>query len=569
MVPPALLAVLLPWLASAEPATVHRPIDRVPSLDPIQASSVAAARAVALVYETLLEYDYAARPYRLRGGLATALPETSADGLTLTFRLHPGVRFGPDACFGADADGAPRSRELTAEDVVYSFKRLADAKLSSPSYWVLEGRLAGLDAFRDASRSELQTDYTQPVAGLQALDAHTVRLTLTAPSPQLRWGLAIPCTAIVAREAVEAYGPQRFGQLEVGTGAYRLTSWRRNYRMAFERRPGRDTARDTTPMLPDAAGAHPVERLQLVVMDDPTTRWLAFLTGQLDLEGDISRDNWDAVVAPDGTLSPALAGRGIRLAAQPSLDCFYIGLNMDDPVLGPNRKLRQALNCAFDYAQWASLNPGRVDPATGPVPPKVAGRVETPFAYAFDLDRARTLLTEAGYPGGQDPATGRRLVLRLELGRTDQETRESTELFAAFLDRLGLVLEANYNNWPAFLQKVGRREAQMFRVGWLADYPDAENFLQLFHSRNASPGPNRCNYGNPAFDALYEEALRTTDDARRLEVYGQMQEVIREDCPWIFLYHRRDVVLLQPRLRNFRMHDFPYGMEKHWRIATP
>jgi ABC-type transport system substrate-binding protein len=337
--------------------------------------------------------------------------------------------------------------------------------------------------------------------------------------------------------------------------------------MEFERRPGRDTARDATPLLDEAIDARPVARIQFVVMDDPTTRWLAFLTGTLDIEGDIPRDNWDAVVAPDGSLLPDLSRRGIRMAAQPSLDCFYIGFNMDDPVVGPNRRLRQALNCAFDYAQWASLNPGRIDPATGPVPPKVAGRVETPFVYAFDLDRARALLAEAGYPEGRDPATGRRLTLQLELGRTDQETRESTELFAAFLDRVGVVLEANYNNWPAFLQKVGRREAQMFRVGWLADYPDAENFLQLFYSRNASPGPNRVNYVNPAFDTLYEEAMRTTDEPRRLDLYRQMQDIVREDCPWIFLYHRRDVVLHQPRIRNFRIHDFPYGMEKHLRLA--
>lgn len=562
-VPALLLVALAPAAPRAADIPLRRHLDRVPSLDPIQATSVSAARAVALVYETLLEYDYAARPYRLRGGLAIDLPEVSDDGRTLTFTLRNDVRFGPDACFGSAADGSPSSRALTAEDVVYSFKRLADAKLSSPAYWVLENRIEGLDAFREASRAEGPTDYALPVAGLQALDPRRVRLTLTAPSPQLLWALAIPSTSIVPREAVESYGATRFGQTEVGSGAFRLVSWRRNYRMEFERRPGRDASRDATPVLDEARGAWPVERIRFVVMDDPTTRWLAFLMGQLDIEGDIPRDNWDSVVGPDGTLAANLTQRGIRMLAQPSLDCFYVGFNLDDPTVGPNRKLRQALNCAFDYAQWAALNPGRVDPATGPVPPKVAGRLETPFAYGFDLERAGTLLAEAGYPEGQDPATGRRLTLRIELGRTDQETRASTELLAAFFERIGVVLEANYNNWPAFLQKVGRREAQLFRVGWLADYPDAENFLQLFHSRNVSPGPNRSNYVNPAFDALYDEAMRTPDEARRLDLYARMQDIIREDCPWIFLYHRRDVVLLHPRVRNYRMHDFPYGMEKH------
>jgi len=321
-----------------------------------------------------------------------------------------------------------------------------------------------------------------------------------------------------------------------------------------------------TQLLPDAGEARPIDHIRYVVMDDPSTRWLSFLTGEIDLEAEIPRDNWDAVVTPDGLLSSDLANRGIRMHAQPSLDCFYIGFNMDDPVVGANRALRQALNAAFNFPAWALLNPCRVDAATGPVPPNVAGRLETPFAYAYDLDLARRLLSEAGYPEGLDPATGRRLVLQLELGRTDQETRESTELLAAFLDRIGVVLEAHYNNWPTFLQKVGRREAQMFRVGWLADYPDAENFLQLFYSHNASPGPNRCNYNRPEYDALFEEALAATSENERLERYRKMQQMIREECPWIFLYHRRDVILTQQRLRNFQMHDFPYGMEKHWRI---
>lgn len=563
---------LLPGLAfaallrAAEPATLSRTIDRVASLDPVHAQSAAAARTVALVYETLLEYDYLARPYRLRGGAATELPERSPDGRTLTFRLRPGISFGPADCFGRDAEGRPRTRPLVAEDVVYSLKRLADTKLSTASYWILENRIVGLDAFRDASRTPEPTDYDRPVEGLRAPDEHTLRIVLSGPAPQLLWGLAMPCTAIVPREAVEREGP-RFGQSEAGSGPFRLRTWRRNYRMLFERRPGRDIARDRTPQLPDATGARPIERLRFLVMDDPSTRWLAFLKGELDLEGEIPRENWDAVLTPAGELSPALARRGIRLHQQPGLDSFYIGFNMDDPLLGPNRKLRQALNAAFDFAAWESMNPGRMDPATGPVPPNVVGRLETPFAYGHDLDLARRLLAEAGYAGGIDPRTGRRLTLHLALGRTDQETRESTELLAAFWDRLGIVLEAEYYNWPTFLERVGRREAQLFRVGWLADYPDAENFLQLFHSRNASPGPNRANYANPAFDVLYARALETPDKDERLALYREMQALLREDCPWLFLYHRRNVALTQARLRNFRMHDFPYGMEKHWRLA--
>ena len=553
-------------LAADAQTTLRRTVDRMPSFDPVQSESVGAMRCVTLVYETLLEYDYLARPYRLRGGLAEGLPEISADGRTLTFRLRRGVRFGPDACLGADpATGGPGTREVVAADVVYSLKRLADAKLGSPGYWTIEGKIEGVEAFYEASKDQAPTDYSREIAGLRALDEHTVEMRLAAPSPDFLWVLAMPYTAIVPREAVEHYGAD-FESVEVGTGPYRLVTWRRNYRYAFERRPGRDIARDATPLLPDARDALPIERIVYLVMEDPSTRWLSFLSGGLDVAGDISRDNWDAVIGPDGELTEDMKRRDIRRLSKPSLDTYYIGFNLDDPVLGGNLKLRQALSCASDPRQWETLNAGRVVGSSGPVPPGIAGRLETPSPFAFNPEKAKALLAEAGYPDGIDPATGRRLTLVLDLGRTDQEIRETAELFASFMDRIGVVVKLQYNNWPSFLKKIARREAQMFLIGWMADYPSALNFMQLFVGRNASPGPNRSNYANPDYDALYDKADTTLDDNARLALIAQMQERIREACPWIFLYHRKDNLLLLPHVRNVVLHDFPYGVEKHWRM---
>ena len=115
------------------------------------------------------------------------------------------------------------------------------------------------------------------------------------------------------------------------------------------------------------------------------------------------------------------------------------------------------------------------------------------------------------------------------------------------------------------MRRLNRREEQLFLIGWVADWPDPMNFLQLFYSKNVSPGPNRVNYANPAYDALYEEAARTADPARRLDLVRAMQDVVREDCPWACLYYRREFVLVGPDLLGFRLHDFPLGAEKHWR----
>ena len=541
----------------------RRPDTPVASLDPALAGDMASGRAASLVYETPLQFDYAARPYRLLPYAAEAMPEVSKDGLEITLKLRDDIWFGPADCF----DTPDRRRRATAEDLVYSLKRIADAKVSSSGYWLLDGKVEGIGAFRAASTNAGPTDYSLDVPGLRALDERTVRIRLVRPDPQFLWALAMPYAALVPREAVEAWGPL-FGTREAGSGPFTLESWRRGHRMLFVRRPGRDATRDRTPPPePGEPAGTPYASVEYLGMADASTRWLSFLRGAFDVAFDISRDNWDAVIGPDGALAPDLAARGVRLVSEPALESYYLGFNMDDPVLGPNRKLRQAISCAFDSAQWCALNRGRHLPSTGPLPPGVDGRLETPHPYAFDLERAKALLAEAGYPGGTDPATGRRLALRLSLGKSDQETREGAELLASFLDRIGIALSLDYSTFPQFMRTLNKREEQMFLIGWVADWPDPLNFLQLFVSRNASPGPNRVNYANPAYDTLFDEAAATADPARRRELVGAMQDIVREECPWACLYYRREFVLVGPSILGFRLHDFPLGAEKHWRKA--
>ncbi len=179
-------------------AVYRRVIERVASLDPVEGASVYAARCVALTYETLLEYDYEARPYRLKPCLATAMPSVSDDGLTYTFTIDTNAFFTADACFGE-----ARTRPVTAADFVYSIKRLADSKVHSSGYWLLDGRVEGIGDFHEASKSSEPTDYGRDVAGLRAVSENTLQIRLSAPSPVFLWMLAMPYTAAVPHEAVE------------------------------------------------------------------------------------------------------------------------------------------------------------------------------------------------------------------------------------------------------------------------------------------------------------------------------------------------------------------------------
>ena len=554
------------FVAQAGGETVfRRGMHRFSSLDPAQASSLYASRAVQLVYEPLLEFDYHARPYRLIPGLAESLPEVRPDGLVYVIRLHPEARFQADPCFGTDAGGEPRGRPVTAEDVVYSLKRLVDRKVASPGEWLMLDTVAGMRAFSDASMAEAVTDYSLPVSGLEAIDARTVRITLARPVHQFVWYLAMSYTAVVPREAVAFYG-DGFGSRAVGTGPYRMTEWRRNHQMTFERDPSWRGWREGPAAAGAAGGGVPFDRVVYSVIDDASTQWLCFLSGELDFLGEIARDNWDAVIDGAGDVSETLRQRGITLHSIPTLEVAYIGINMDDPVLGPNRALRQALNRAFDSAAWMRFFNNRTEVCDGPVPPGIEGRLESPFPHAFDLEKARALMREAGYPDGIDPKTGRRLELTLDLGRASQDMRESTELLASFYERIGVSLKAQYHNWPTFLRRVSNRQSQMFRLGWVGDYPDAENFLQLFYGKNVSPGPNRVNYVSPEFDRLYEAACAATDTAERNRFWARAQEMTREDCPWIFLHFQKTYSLCHERVLNYVPSDFPYGSEKYLRV---
>ena len=577
LLPAAVFAFCAFSAAQAGPV-FRRVIERVASLDPIEATSVYAGRCVALSYETLLEYDYEARPYRLRPCLATAMPEISEDGLVYTFRLNTNACFIADKCFGEKG-----TRPVTAADFIYSFKRIADAKLPSTCYWLIDGRVEGIDAFHEASKAAEPTDYAAGISGLRALADDVLQIRLTAPSPVFLWMMAMPNTAAVPHEAVEFYG-DNFREHPVGSGPYYLADWKRNYKMTYRQNPHwRGWAAAAIPgsvgtqppapspqnleprtQNPEPAGA-PFETLVFPLIDDPSTQWLAFLSGELDIQGEVARDNWDQVIMPDGSLNPELNARGIALSAAPTLEVAYIGINMDDPVLGKNRKLRQALNAAFDAKRWEDYCRGRAVTSNGPVPPQVAGAITNDLPYGRGLDIAKKLLEEAGYPGGRDPATGKRLRLTLDLGKTTQDIRESTELMVAFMERCGIELVPEYNNWPAFLKKVSQRRSQLFRIAWVGDYPDAENFLQLFYGPNASPGPNRCNYSNPDFDSLYREAMLTTDEARRLELYGEMQKIIQEDSPWVFVSFAKSASLSHKSLLNYLPSDFSYGNEKYFR----
>lgn len=483
-----------------------RSMERVNTLDPLRSQSVYDSRVIQLIHETPLQIDYYARPYKLIPGVCN-LPSVSEDGLTYSLSMIPDTT-------------------LTASDVERSMLRLMDKANASPGSWTMRN-----------------------VESINVVNSRELKIRLKKRQHVFPWMLAMSYMALS--------GPG--GEL---TGPYCLTKWRKNHEMVFER--NKSWRGWNAPASLSPAGV-PYEKIRYLVIDDVSTQWLMFLRGELDFLGEISRDNWDAVIAGDGELSDDLVKRGIRLYSSNMMDIRYMGMNMRDKTLGGNKKLRQALCAAFDSKAWCKFFNNRVSPADGAVPPGIDGRLETPYAYSYNIEKARKLLAEAGYVDGIDKEIKRRLTIKMAIGRASQDSREAGELMASFYEKIGIKLELQFHTWEAFLKAVNEGRVQLYMMGWVGDYPDAENFLQLFHSANSSPGPNHSCYENAEFDREYDAAMNCTSREERNRHWLRCQEIVREDAPWIFAHYTKSYSLSHSEVHNYVPGDFPYGQEKHLR----
>jgi len=546
---------------------------KVQTLDPVNVGDTTSDGVCKDFFECLYTYHYLKRPYEVICQLAAEMPEISADGMTYRIRIRQDVFFHDDPCF---ADG--KGRQLKASDFVYAWKRIADTKVRSKNWFMFDGKIQGLDDFRDYTKGcgKDQVDYDRPVEGLYAEDDFTLVVKLVQPWPQLIYWLAHLPTAPVAREAVEYYGPD-IVKHPVGTGAFVLKTWHRgvyleavrnpNYYAVYYPSEGMDEDAEAG-LLADAGKRLPfIDRIIWRIMEEDQPRWLMLMRGDIDLNS-IPKDNFGQAVA-FGDLTPEMKQRGMNLTTVDEPCTFWVGMNMNDPVLGSNKALRYAVSHAIDRQRYIDLMwNGRGYPAYGFIPRAMKEYDESIVATSasvFDLDKARRYLKEAQAANG-----GKLPKLRLAMSGTDFFHKQSGQFFQRNLKEIGLDVELEMFDWPTFLEKMRSGDLQLYFSGWMADYPDAENFLQVFYSKNA-PWPNSSNYSNPEFDALYEKASAMLDCPERVELYRQAQKIVLEDMPCAFTYHRSGYIIRHGWLNNLKPDGYKsdtvgYGYSKYYRI---
>jgi len=548
---------------------------KIKSMDPVQAQDTYSSAEIVRVYETLVQYKPYTRPYALEPMLAEAMPTVSKDGMTYTFQIRKGIKFHDNAAF---PEG--KGRELKAKDFEYSLKRLADPRTGSTGFWILEGRIQGLDEWHATLTKDttIKANYDDLIEGIQATGDYTLQIKLKQPYPQLLNALAMPYSSAVAKEVVDKYGAEIINHA-VGTGAFILEKYNPNDLIVYKKNPNYwGKYPSDGPSKEDAGKQLPlVDGINVRVIVESQPRWLHFMKGEIDRLS-IPKDNFAQAVKvldpnkPSSVdnleLQPELKAKNIALFGEVSLDFTYTAFNLESEVVPQfkNKKVRQAISLAVDQTEAIRLfYNGAATPAQGAVPPGISG-FDPDFKNEYrkdDIEKARKLLAEAGYPGGK----GFPEIPFDNLA--DSTSRQQAEYLQKQLEKLGLKIKVESNTWPAMLKRIQNRQAHLWGIAWGADYPDAENFLQLFYGKNATPGGmNASYYKNPEFDALFEKARVMQDSAARTEMYKKLNRMIAEDTPVIFGVHRLVVALRHSWMHNDLYDEFPFPRAKYIRIDT-
>ena len=537
----------------------------IKGLDPVNAGDTYSSYEMARVYESLLTYHYLKRPYTLVPNLAEAMPTVSKDGLEYTFKIKKGVLFHDNECF---ENG--KGRELVASDFIYSIKRLADSDNRSNGWWLLDGRIKGLNEWREKSAKLKKANYDEKVAGLTAIDSHTLKFTLVEPYPQFLYSLAMIYTSAVPKEAVNHYKDQ-FVNNPVGTGAFMTGTFNQTSSIEYTKNPNfRDVYYPTegtktdkeNGLLKNAGKKVPfVEKLVVHIQKESQPAWLSFEKGKVDILA-IPKDNFDSVVNPSKGITDEYAKKGIELKISPDLDITYIAFNHNFPLF-KNKKLRQAMSLAYDGVEANKLfYNGNGILAQTILPPGMGGYDEdyvNPYRQ-YNIEKAKKLLAEAGYPGGKGLPS---IVYDTTAVTT---SRQMAEYFRNAMKQIDINIVVNTNTWPQLTKKVKSAQTQTYGMAWLGDYPDAENFLQLLYGPNKAPGPNGSNYDNADFNKKFETITKMQPGPKRAAEYAKLAQSVAEDAVYILGVHRKSFGVIHGWIDNYKFSTFKHGHAKYYDI---
>jgi oligopeptide transport system substrate-binding protein len=547
--------------------------------DPQKISDVYSNDICGEIFDTALDYDYLARPSKLMPNLLTQMPTVAQSGLSYTFHFKQGIYFTDDPAFKG------RRRELIAADMAYSLRRLLDPSIASPNSWLIEGKIAGLDEVAAKGKKTGQYDYATAVSGLQILDRYTLRIALNRPDFNFLYIFAMPATAPLAREVMEYYKDDTMGH-PVGTGPFKLGQWIRRSNIVLERNPTfRDEYLDTShadmndewdkEVVSSIAGKKLplLDRIEIYPIESEQPYFLAFMNGEHDLTQEIP-STYRSQVYAGGKLAPSLARQGVRAFLELQAELTYDVFNMEDPVVGgydaQHVALRRAMSMGYNRNQEISvIRQNTPLAAQSLIPPGVVGYDPTFTAAGQDYDPvgAQALLDVYGYKdrdedGYREQPDGSPLVIEYKNSSGSLASVMLAQLWLKSMNDIGIRMKMTQMQFADLIrdQKVGKY--QMTGAAWLADYPDAQNFLQLLYGPNKGAS-NNARFDLPEFNRLYEQALMMPDSPERTALYREMNRYALAYAPWRLGVTRSWLHLMRPWVKGYKKHPMFHARYKY------
>ena len=434
----------------------------------------------------------------------------SQDGLTYEFSLRKDVFFHSSPLFGQKS-----TRSVVAADFVYSFDRLKDPSVASPGGWVL-----------------------QQVESYKAIDEHTFSIQLKKPFPAFLGLLSMRYCAVVPHEVVSHFGSS-FRSNPIGTGPFYFKRWDENVKLVLRKNIHYFELDKEGQKLPY------LEAIAIQFIPDIQSEFMLFLQGKLDFINSLDASYKDELLTPTGALQPKYKGR-LNMLKGPYLNTEYIGfyLNAENPAI-QSKAIREAINLGFDRKLMISYLRNNIGyPANqGFIPKGLKGSSTTPYPY--DVKKARALVSNYIEKSGEKPSF---------TIATDANYLDLCEYLQRELQKIGIDLKIEVMPTASLRQAKSSGKLELFRASWIADYPDAENYLSLFYSNNFSPnGPNYTHYENPKFDALYREALSTLSEPLRIKRYRQMDSIANTEHPIIPLYYDQVIRFVQNNIEGMEI----------------
>jgi oligopeptide transport system substrate-binding protein len=485
----------------------------ITSLDPAFARDLEIMWATNQIFDGLIEMDDS---LHIQPCIAHSW-SISTDGLQYTFHLRRDVRFHSSPLFDDSTN-----RFVTAHDFVYSFNRILDPQVASPGAWIF----ASVDS----------------VAPFTAEDDSTLLIKLQKPFQPFLGMLSMQYCSVVPHEVVEHYG-QDFRSHPIGTGPFQFAFWYENIALVFHKNKNfwqRDEDGNTLPYL---------DAIKIDFVKDMSVEYQGLLMDRYDFMSGIHPAFKDELLTKSGELNAAYASN-ITMYKMPFIKTDYIGI-MVDPELEISKnsplldvRIRKAIELAIDKNEMVKYlrNNTVVAANAGFVPPALIGRTNNISTY--DPEKARQLLAEAGFPDGKN-------LPELTISTTS-DYADLIEYMQHQLAKVGIRIKAQVMQGGTFREATAKGQLQIFRKSWLADYPDAENFLSIFTSKNFCPsGPNYTHYNNPEFDLLYNKAVTTSSDSLRTLYYIGMNNLIGRDVPVIPLYYDQVSHFVSKRVQNW------------------